>query len=141
MHSLSRQDGFTVVELVVVITVLGILAAFAVPRFVSLEVQARTAAVQALASSLRSSAALSHSLWLSQGEPASVTMQGQSIVMTNGYPDLATIDDSLADSSGFSYAEDTGVFQKIGVGSNCTVTYAAAVAGSAPDVTVDVTGC
>ncbi len=141
MRSKSRQGGFTLIELVVVITILGILAAFAVPRFVSLEVQARTASVQALAGSLRSSAALSHSLWLAQGQPSSVTMEGQSIAMVNGYPDLATIDDSLADSSGFSYAAGTGVFQKTGVSGNCLVTYAAAAAGGAPGVTVDLTGC
>ena len=47
------QDGFTLIELVVVVTILGILAAFAVPRFASLEGQARLASTQALAGSVR----------------------------------------------------------------------------------------
>lgn len=141
MRSLRRGSGFAVIELVVVIAVLVILAAFAVPRFVSLEVQAHTAAVQALAGSLRSSAALSHSLWLSQGAPANVTMEGRTIVMVNGYPDRATIVDSVADASGFAYAPETGVFEKIGVGGRCAVTYDEAQAGEVPAVVVDVTGC
>ncbi|HKT72384.1 MAG TPA: prepilin-type N-terminal cleavage/methylation domain-containing protein, partial [Steroidobacteraceae bacterium] len=39
----SIQRGFTLIELVVVIVVLGILAAFAVPKFMGLENQARVA--------------------------------------------------------------------------------------------------
>jgi MSHA pilin protein MshA len=140
--STQRQGGFTLIELVVVITILGILAAFAVPRFASLEVQARTASVQALGGSIRSSAALAHSLWLSTGQPSTVAMEGATITMVNGYPDLATIVTSLADVSGFTYTAGTGVFQKTGVSGNCRITYAeAASAGAAPGVTPDVSGC
>ena len=46
MNIKKAQTGFTLIELVVVITILGILAAFAVPRFASLEGQARLAATQ-----------------------------------------------------------------------------------------------
>jgi MSHA pilin protein MshA len=141
MRSQSREGGFALMELVVVIAVLAILAAFAVPRFLSLEVQAHTAAVQALAGSLRSSAALSHSLWLAQGHPASVTMEGRPIGMVNGYPDRTTVGDSIVDASGFSYTPATGVFVKIGVRAHCTVTYDEAQAGEVPAVTVDVSGC
>ena len=65
------QGGFTLIELVVVVTILGILAAFAVPRFASLEGQARLASTQALAGSVRSGASLAHALWLAQGDPSS----------------------------------------------------------------------
>jgi MSHA pilin protein MshA len=142
MKSQAHQAGFTLIELVVVITILGILAAFAVPRFAALEGEARSAATQALAGSLRSSAALSHALWLAQSQPATVDMEGATITLANGYPNLATIDDTLSDLSGFTYDATTGVFTKTGTTANCTVTYAQpASAGSAPTITSVVTGC
>ena len=135
MKSMPKQGGFTLIELVVVITILGILAAFAVPRFASLEVEARSAATQSLAGSVRSGAALAHALWLAQGQPATVVMEGATITMVNGYPNRTTIDDTLSDISGFAYNAGTGVFTKTGAAATCTVTYneaTAAVAGPPP---------
>jgi MSHA pilin protein MshA len=149
MNSKTHQGGFTLIELVVVITILGILAAFAVPRFASLEGQARTAAVQSLGGSVRSGAALSHALWLAQGDPASttVTMEGQTITMANGYPNAATIATTLADTTGFAVTTGaTAVLTKqspSGVSiANCLVTYTpAAAANTAPTVTTTTSGC
>jgi MSHA pilin protein MshA len=144
------QGGFSLIELVVVITILGILAAFAVPRFASLEGQARLASTQALAGSVRSGAALAHALWLAQGDPASasVTMEGQPIAMAHGYPDAATIEGTLAEYTGFKLttAGGSAVFTKESqsgeVIANCLVTYTpAAAANDAPQVAATTGGC
>ncbi len=135
--------GFTLIELVVVITILGILAAFAFPRFAALEIEAREAVTEGLAGSVRSAYSLSHGLSLAQGTPATVTMEGQVITMVNGYPDLATIDDTLVDFTGFTFDPLTGIFTKDGAATpaNCSVDYDEAGAGGSPTVTVDITAC
>ncbi len=148
MRMNTRQQGFTLVELIVVITILGILAAFAVPRFTSLEVEIRSAETEALGGSLRSSAALAHALWLAQSQPASIYMEGAAITLVNGYPNVATIADTLASLEGFVYdaSGSPGVFSKTNDGdtpvADCFVSYTQpAENGSAPVIAVDTSGC
>jgi MSHA pilin protein MshA len=139
----KAMKGFTLIELVVVITILGILAAFAIPRFANLEVEARIAAVQGLAGSVRSGATLAHSLSLAQGlapgDP--VSMEGTPITMANRYPEDTSINSTLVDTTGFGFA--AGVFTKLGATTpaNCSVTYVEAPANGSPTVTVDVSDC
>ncbi len=141
----NGQAGFTLIELVVVITILGILAAFAIPRFVSLETEARIGAVQGLAGGVRSSAALAHSLWLTQDTPATVTVEGTVVNITNGYPIAADIDDTLVDYTGFAFSvtADTATFTRPAAPTpaDCSVSYTTAAAGTSPAIVVDVSGC
>ena len=121
---IQKQKGFTLIELVVVIALLGILAAFAIPRFASLETEARSAVTQGLSGSIRSAAAMAHGLHLATGA-ASVDMEGNTIDIVNGYPDAETIIDKLADASGFDApvisGGNTATISKTGAPGVCQV--------------------
>ena len=142
----KAQKGFTLIELVVVITILGILAAFAFPRFAALEVEARKATINGLAGSVRSAASLAHSMDLVSTAP--VVMEGVTITMQGGYPEgnATGITATMQDITGFTgtYTGAAGAWQVVyeidGAGAACDVTYLENAA-AAPTITLDVTTC
>jgi MSHA pilin protein MshA len=85
-----KEKGFTLIELVMVIVILGILAAFALPRFADLGGDARASTLQGANGSVKSAAAIAHSAWLADGSsPATVTLDGAAAGITmspDGYP-------------------------------------------------------
>ena len=57
---MKKQSGFTLIELVVVIVILGILAAVAIPKFIDLRGNAETAAIEGVAGGLESANAINY---------------------------------------------------------------------------------
>ena len=133
---MKKEKGFTLIELVIVIIILGILAAYAIPKFINLEKAARIATVQGISGTFRSTAAMVHGLCmsnLSQCSGGNVTVEGVNVAVdTSNYYPLATqsgIINALANITGGTSVYDTNGNISIAInlltqGSACNSTYA-----------------
>jgi MSHA pilin protein MshA len=133
MKTLRSEKGFTLIELVMVIVILGILAAFALPRYANLQTEARISAVNGLAGGLRSAVAIAKAKYIVVGNMAAVTvdMDGTSVAVNagTGIPTGAVggIGTAMQDLAGFTvdYTTPTAVtFRPTNGGSaTCQATY------------------
>ncbi len=85
-----KNNGFTIVELVVVIIILGILSAVALPRFVDTTDNARLSHCLLYIGGFTEAIVSYRALWLAKDEPASLVIDGKTVNFTNGWPHPAT---------------------------------------------------
>ena len=140
----QKQYGFTLIELVVVIVILGILAVTAAPKFMNLQNDARNASLEGLKGAMQGAAGIVYGKAAIEGKetagtavkPESVTVDGTPIKVIYGYP--------TADNNGIAKAvagmESNGDWVVVGSATpaetkytfansknqNCFVTYTAA---------------
>ena len=89
----AKSSGFTLIELVIVIIVLGILSATAVPKFINLRADSKAVTLEAVRGSMESAMQLVYAKAAIEGKTtgeAEITINGVQVPIYNGYPSFST---------------------------------------------------
>ncbi|MBA6304728.1 prepilin-type N-terminal cleavage/methylation domain-containing protein [Colwellia sp. MB02u-14] len=152
MKKLQKQAGFTLIELVIVIVILGILAATAAPKFIDLTGDAKTSVIEGVKGALNSAADLAHAKALIAGKISAesagqaISVGSSNILLNFGWPTNASIADLIDIDGGLSEVSTSpGTFQHddATTTSTCIATYnnTATNAETRPTVEATTGGC
>lgn len=120
----QRQSGFTMIELIMVIVILGILAAIAMPRFVDLSSDAKTSALSGVAGAAASAMAINYAACVTTNHVASVAAPFRCKRVDN-CDDAASLLQGNAFPTGYAAttaALGTGAAGSNGIEASCTLT-------------------
>ena len=161
--SQARQQGFTLIELVVVIVMIGLLTAVAIPQFMEYRTQARISQLQALAGTIRATAQMSRAVFLAVNptnipptinvdtgglNPATnLPITAPIFVTPLGYPTSAALGIQAAIKTlglpniAYVFTSPTAQISPDGSVANCFITYDETVGDVNPTTGFTISGC
>ena len=152
---MKRNAGFTLIELIIVIVILGILAITAAPKFINLQGDARSSTITAMKGAVEAAGSMAHSKAIIAGKDKTssvtdgITVDNVGVDLVYGYPaatsdGIGNVIDAPSSEWGASASSSTYTLTPKdftpSTGS-CNVVYTQATSTAAPTVVATTTGC